>query len=35
MSKTLEHWKAVNFATRTESNFSFYFLTKFNTHPLF
>jgi hypothetical protein len=24
-SRTLEHWKTVNSATHTESNFSFYF----------
>jgi hypothetical protein len=35
MSRTLEHWKAVNSATHTESNFLSIFLTKFDTHPLF
>ncbi len=34
-SRILECRKAINSATRTESNFSFYFLTKFDTHPLF
>jgi hypothetical protein len=37
MSRTLEHWKAVNLATHIESNISFYFcsylLTKFDTYP--
>jgi hypothetical protein len=37
MSRTLGHWKVVNLATHTESNFSFnfcsYLKTKFYTHP--
>jgi hypothetical protein len=32
---TLVHWKAVSSATLTKSNLSFFFLTKFDTHPLF